>query len=112
MQEQLVLDASSQLLRLAEHPEIPRLNHGWEPNPGDVDAPIVAFEIPENWNALQRDNLEQALRWRQTTDQLFARYIGKQEGQYVITGVGTDQERRFLIGERVSQSLWERLGAK
>lgn len=112
VQEQLALDASSHLFRLAEHPEIPRLNQGWEAIPGTVDAPLIAIEIPENWNALQRDNLEQALRWRQTTDELFARHIGKQEGQYVITSVGTDQERRFLIGERVTQSLWERLGAR
>lgn len=46
----------------------------------------------------------------QTTDDLFMHYIGKAEGKYVITGVGVDNERHFLVGERSSRALWKRLG--
>ena len=79
--------------------------------PKEVQPPVIAIEIPANWTVLQQENLEEALRWRETTDRLFARYIGIEEEKFAITGVGVDGERRYLIGERSCQSLWEQLGA-
>ena len=89
---------------------IPRVNDGFMRVDDAVDAPFIAIEIPANWTALQQENLEAALQWRAATDSLFQRYIGHKPGQYVVTGVGVDGERRFLIAEQVNDALWEQLG--
>lgn len=109
VQQALALDARSSVINLAQHPEIVRVNDGWHSTVNHTNSPLIAIEIPANWTALQRDNLDEALHWRETTDQLFARYIGKEEDKYVITGVGVDGEQRYLIGERSGSALWRRL---
>lgn len=98
------------ILDLRHHPDVVRVNQGWEEVRLDVDAPLIAVEIPADWTGLQERSLEAARRWRETTDRLLAHYVGRQPGQYVITGVGTDQDRCFLIGEQVSDALWQHLG--
>lgn len=98
------------LVDLSQQPEITPVNRGWETVLDAVNRKQIAIEIPANWTALQRDHLEEALRWRETTDRLFQRYIGRQPGQYVVTGVGVNEERRFLVAERVEDALWARLG--
>ncbi len=87
-----------------------RVNQGWEELRLDVDAPLIAVEIPADWTGLQEHSLGAARRWREVTDRLLAHYVGRQPGCYVITGVGTDQDRYFLIGEQVSDALWQHLG--
>jgi predicted GNAT superfamily acetyltransferase len=97
---------------LRRQPEIDRVNDGTLRIDYDSHAPVIAIEIPENWTLLQQLDLESAQRWRAVTDQLFAHYIGIRAGQYVVTGVGADGDRRYLLAERVDEALWERLGRK
>lgn len=94
---------------LAEQPEIVRVNDGPAPTGFDINAPVIAIEIPPDWNVIQRTDLALARRWRESTDSLFARYLGIETGRYLITGAGVDGERRFLIGERVTDRLLESL---
>lgn len=67
-----------------------------------VDAPRIAVEIPPDWVWLQAASLDEALTWRQTTDAVLLRYIGREPGRYAITGVAQEGERRFLLAERVT----------
>jgi predicted GNAT superfamily acetyltransferase len=89
---------------------IPRVNHGPSSHDLSQQAPIIAIEVPADWTALQQEDLAAAQAWRQVTDVVLAHYIGSDEGKYVITGVGTEGERRYLLAERVSNSLWRHLG--
>lgn len=89
--------------------EIQRVNDGPDAAILDACAPRIAIEIPGNWTALQADAPQQALRWRRTTDQLFSRFLGCQAGQYIVTGVGVDGDRRYLMAEQVSDRLLEQL---
>ncbi len=108
-----LIGAHSRIVNLAAQPAVPRLNDG--PTALSkyvderVDAPELAIEIPADWTSLQRDEPEIASRWRATTDELFVNYLGVNDGDYVITGVGRDEERRFLVAERASESLWRGL---
>ena len=79
---------------------------GVELHPGDG---VVAIEVPGDWTALQRVDLGSAVRWRGATDRFFERYLGWEVGQYMITGVGVDGVRRYLIAERVSKGMLEGL---
>ncbi len=92
------------------HDEVIRVNDGYRRVDYAVDRPLIAIEIPADWTMLQQNRLDEAVRWREVTDLIFARYVGREPGQYIITGVSTDQERRYLIGEQVSDELWEHLG--
>ena len=95
---------------LRRQPEIDRVNDGTLRVDYDSHAPVIAIEIPENWTLLQQLDLELAQRWRAVTDQLFTHYIGIRAGQYVVTGIGADGDRRYLLAERVDDALWARLG--
>ena len=70
----------------------------------------LAIEMPDNWTSMQREEPEQAAVWRAHTDDLFERLLGIEEGRYVITGVGTEGERNYLLARRVSARLTARLG--
>ena len=70
---------------------------------------MVAIEVPSNWTALQNKDLEQALIWRETTDRIFQQYLGCDEGKYIVTGVGQDGERKYLIAEKVDLALLKHL---
>jgi predicted GNAT superfamily acetyltransferase len=96
---------------LAAAAPIARVNRG--PDPVDVtpDSPRIAIEIPADWTALQQRDPAAAAAWREATDRLFARLVGREPGQYVITGVARAGERRFLVGVRAGEALWARLGA-
>ncbi|MEZ4658444.1 MAG: hypothetical protein R2911_12800 [Caldilineaceae bacterium] len=98
--------AQAAILDLREAPAVQRINQGVQ-QIADPTADKIAIEIPADWTTMQRANLEQTLAWRRATDTLFAQYIGCQTGQYAVTGVGVDADRRFLIAEKVSDSLWE-----
>lgn len=86
-----------------------RVNDGWSNPTFGVDAPNIAIEIPADWSALQRTNLEEAVRWRATTDRLLSHYVGSQPGRYVLTASAAEGERRFLIGRRVEEGVLEQL---
>ena len=101
-------DARAALLDLRTAPDVQRINAGIQ-QIADPTAAQIAIEIPSDWTALQRTNLDQTLAWRAATDALFAQYIGCRAGQYVVTGVGVDADRRFLIAEQADDSLWEKL---
>lgn len=101
--------ASATVLELGQEPDVQVLTRGAEVV-SDPHSERVAIEIPANWTALQRDDVEAAARWRATTDALFQEHLGLGPNQYVITGVATDAERRYLVAERAGDALWERLG--
>jgi predicted GNAT superfamily acetyltransferase len=104
------LGARALVLDLAAHAEIQRVNDGFADYDLTVDGPYIALEIPANWTELQQQSLEVAFQWRTTSDRLLAHFVGTAPGQYVITGAATEGDRRFLIGQRVDDALWEHLG--
>ena len=110
VRDRLANGVQSTAINLHRHPSIPRVNDGFARVDHNIDAPLIAIEIPANWTALQQEGLEVALQWRAATDPLFQHYIGCEPGQYVVTSAGVDQERRFLIAEQVNDALWEQLG--
>ena len=101
--------SSSLILDMEHQREIVRVNDEPERLRLDVDEPYIAIEIPANWAQMQRDDLSDALRWREATDRVFARYIGIEDGKYVITGAAVEGERRFLVAQRAGAVLWDRL---
>lgn len=105
-----LVGARANVLDLRRRPEIERVNDGVMRVDLNSAAPLIAIEIPENWTLLQQLDLGAAQRWRAITDRLLARYIGSASGQYAVTGVGADGDRRYLLAERVEEGLWERLG--
>lgn len=96
-------------LDLRQERAIVYINQGWQQVAEAAQAARIAIEIPANWTALQKDNLAEAEQWRTTTDRIFQRYIGTKPGQYVVTGIGQLDEKRYLIGEQVDAHLWTRL---
>ena len=104
-----LIGATATVVDLRRQP-IVRINDGWHWLYKDADTRLIAIEIPTDWTILQHENLDEALRWRTVTDQIFAHYIGRASGQYVVTDIGVDGDRRFLIAERADDALWARLG--
>jgi len=103
-------DVRARVLDLSHHPELERVNQGWANVNFTLGGPLIAIEIPRNWTQLQAESIAEAQQWREATDRIFAHYIGRQGGDYVLTGVGREEERRFLIAERVDDALWSALG--
>ncbi|MCB0112521.1 MAG: hypothetical protein KDD84_00440 [Caldilineaceae bacterium] len=99
----------SGIVRVDAFPEIVRVNRGWRDVDLNIDAPMIAVEIPANWSGLQLADLAEAQAWRSATDQIFARYVGSEPGQYMITAAGIDGERCYLLGERVDEALLARI---
>lgn len=98
------------ILDLPQHPEIQRVNQGYTELNFDATQPHIAIEIPENWTLMQAMQEDEAARWREATDRIFSHYVGAEPGQYVITGVATDNDQHFLIGQRVEDTLLAHLG--
>jgi predicted GNAT superfamily acetyltransferase len=109
VQEEVARGTPSRVVDLSRQPAIQRVNDSYDWTDLGADAPVIAFEIPADWTHLQRHAVDRAQRWRETTDALFAHYIGIEEDKYAVTGVGADGERRFLIAEQVNDALWTRL---
>lgn len=105
-----LLGARAPMLDLPQHPEIQRVNQGHDALDLAANREFIAVEIPGDWTGLQQRAVGKAMRWREATDRLFSHYVGIQPGQYVITGVATDRDQRFLIGQRVDDALWGHLG--
>lgn len=100
--------AQAAMLQLDAAPEVQRINQGTR-QVADASAQTIAIEIPADWTTLQRESPDEALDWRSATDQLFAQYLGHGANQYVLTGVGVEQQKRFLIAERAGEALWQRI---
>ncbi len=100
----------SLILDLARQADIQRVNWGIDEVNYNADQPFIAIQIPTDWTGLQQHAIAKAMQWREVSDRIFAHYVGMQPGQYVITGVATDGDDRFLIGQRVDDALWEHLG--
>lgn len=109
VQAQPLHDARSTVLQMAQHPEVICVNEGHTELDFTATAPMLAIEIPANWTQLQQQEPEGALAWRTATDQLFSHYIGSEPGKYVVTDVGINEERRYLIIQQVTDYLWQRL---
>jgi predicted GNAT superfamily acetyltransferase len=80
-----------------------------DPNPHRPESDAIALEIPANWTAMQQQTPDLAARWRTTTDQLLIYYVKLKEGKYVMTDVAMEGTRRYLIGQRFHQALWDEL---
>lgn len=52
----------------------------------------ILVEIPKDWTGLQRDDIDTAVVWRDTTDKIFEKTIGAQTGRYVVTQCLDDNE--------------------
>ena len=89
--------------------DIVRINDGPKQLVTETDAARIAVEIPVDWSAVQHGSLDEAQQWRSATDAIFEQFIGRERGQYVITDIAVDGERCYLIGCRVSSSLWDQL---
>ena len=109
VQERLSGRYTAALLNLAKEPGIVRVNDGPTATNFNAQAATIAFEIPPDWTALQQQDIALARRWRETTDRLFASYLGIGHGQYIITDAATEGPRRFLVGQRVTENLLESL---
>jgi predicted GNAT superfamily acetyltransferase len=105
-----LVGAPAEIADLGHRRQIVRVNDGYARVDLHVDAPLIAIEVPRDWTALQQEDLPSALAWREATDRLLGHYLGRDEGKYAVTGVGTEGERRFLLAERVTGGLWARLG--
>ncbi len=105
-----LLGARALMLDLPQHPEIQRVNRGYTALDFDATAEHIAVEIPSDWTTTQQQRVEEALAWREATDKLLGHYVGTDPGQYAITGVATDREQRFLLGQRAEAALWRHLG--
>ena len=110
VRQRLAEGSQASVVNLAEYPAIVRVNDGCARVDYGADASQIAIEIPANWTTLQHDDPTEAAQWRGATDKLFQHYIGRNAGQYVVTNVGRDGERRFLLAEQVNEALWARLG--
>jgi predicted GNAT superfamily acetyltransferase len=105
-----LVGSRAEMVDMSHRPQIVRVNDG--PRSADLarQEPLIAIEVPLDWTALQQENLSEAMAWRQVTDEVLQHYIGSGEGKYVITSVGAAGERRFLLAERASPTLWRQLG--
>ncbi|MDW8317613.1 MAG: GNAT family N-acetyltransferase [Anaerolineae bacterium] len=104
-------DAKAHVLDLRDDPSVVRVNDGPEARRLDADADAIAVEIPPRWTELQAEAPGLALRWREATDRLFARYLGWTADRYVLTDVGVDGERRYLVARRADDALLAQLAS-
>jgi predicted GNAT superfamily acetyltransferase len=88
-------------LNLETMPEVAIVNDGPRAVPFDEKAARIAVEIPQNWTDLQKQDLSEAERWRNATDEILARLIGPGEGRFTITDVGRKGGRPYLVAQRV-----------
>ena len=105
-----LVGSRAEVVDMGHRRQIPHVNDG--PHSADLtrEDPLIAIEVPLDWTALQQQDLNAALAWREVTDQVLHHYIGSEEGKYVITGAGSAGDRRYLLGERTSPALWQQLG--
>ena len=81
------------------------LNNGPQPIADPHGAPHIAVEIPADWTALQRDDLDAAVAWRTITDAIFAETVGFVRGRYLIADVAMAVEHRYIIGHAFAPGI-------
>jgi predicted GNAT superfamily acetyltransferase len=101
---------AAQMLDLARERGVERVNAAAQLLTAYPTAERIAIELPADWTALQRDNLNAAQEWRMVTDELLQRLIGQEAGQYVVTDVAVNGPHRYLVAQRAGDELWARLG--
>jgi len=109
VQSQPMIGGRAAITDLALHDGIALANEGVHPLEFDPASEIIAIETPTDWTRLQADDPHAAQGWRTITDALFARLIGIDAGKFVVTGVGILGERRFLIAEAATATLFARI---
>lgn len=63
----------------------------------------ILIEIPKNWDEVQKNQIDLAIQWRNTTDAIFEKIIGVGKGKYIITGRVFDGETPYLIAQRFEE---------
>lgn len=110
VREVLRPDAAAVIHDLQDDPSIQRVNDRWTVLDMDATALRIAIEIPAAWTTLQAEAPQEALSWRQATDQLLSRYLGHEAGHYMITGVGHWRgAHKFLVATRVDGALLQQM---
>ena len=111
--EQALHDNSeATVLDLHDNPEIQKVNDGFTEFSLEEDWEKIAIEIPTDWTGLQNKDPDRAMRWEEASSQIFQHYLGHQNGKYMVTSVAQDGPRRYLVAERLSPSLLEKLGGR
>ncbi len=110
VQQALANPRQTTVIDLKQHNQIIRVNERWTSPRFDHQAAQIAFEVPTDWTMLQQTDRSIALQWREVTDQLFSHYIGCREGNYIITDVAEDGDRRYVVARRVSTEMLNWLG--
>jgi predicted GNAT superfamily acetyltransferase len=87
----------AETLDLATMPEVAIVNDGPRAIAFEEEAERIAIEIPRDWTALQKQDLSEAERWRDATDEILERLIGSGEGRFAITDVGVKGGRPYLV---------------
>lgn len=111
VRQALQATSGQEILSLAQLSTVQTLNDGWTIRPNRVMANTIAIEIPGNWTDLQARAPEESVLWRSTTDQLLQSHLGCLPGKYVVTGVGVEGPRRYILAQRVTAELLEMLAS-
>ncbi|MXZ19773.1 MAG: hypothetical protein F4Y84_04025 [Caldilineaceae bacterium SB0665_bin_25] len=98
-------------IEIGSDPDLTVVNQGHGAPLFSAASARIAIEIPPDWVALQRQDQPAAQRWRDVTNQLLSHYLGSEPGHYFITATGVSGSRRYIIGERVDDSLLDGLFA-
>ncbi len=94
--------------RLTDLPGVAVLNQGPQPLPTPAQPPWIAIAIPSDWTALQHRDRTLAIAWRDTTDAIFAEWVGWETGKYLIYTVASDEGgNSYLIGLPAGSWAWQ-----
>jgi predicted GNAT superfamily acetyltransferase len=88
-------------LNLETAPEVAIVNDGPRAISFDQETARIAIEIPQDWTALQKQDLAEAEKWRDATDEILTLLIGPEEGRFMITDTGRKGGRVYLVARRV-----------
>ena len=104
-------ETSSSILQIPEmgNKAIQKVNIGTDQLRFNARSSKIAIELPENWTRLQAEDRNLAIKWRDTTDRLFEHYLGPADGKYIITGVGKDAAKNYLVADMVNRELIDHL---
>lgn len=83
------------------------VNNGFSEIHLEREAPVLAIEVPGDWTAVQAEDVEKALQWREATDLIFEHYLGPKSQGYAITDVGIDSRERtkryYLLARKLDE---------
>jgi predicted GNAT superfamily acetyltransferase len=93
--------APGESLNLETMPDVAIVNDGPRAISFDQETARIAIEIPQDWTALQKQDLAEAEKWRDATDEILTLLIGPEEGRFMITDTGRKGGRVYLVARRV-----------